>query len=570
MAIDITTPDVAGDADLASWAAITRAAGFDAWVATPTSANLRALITDEVGTGGLYFVGGALGTPASVTLTNATGLPVSTGLTGLGTGVATALGVNVGSAGAPVLYNGALGTPSSATLTNATGLPISTGVSGLGTGIATFLATPSSANLRAAVTDESGSGALLFAGGALGTPASGVLTNCTGLPNASVVGLGTAALVADNTLVHLAGAETISGAKTFSTSPIITASLDMRNDIRMTDAGTNRWSIGRGAGGGGAADDWQLYNYSGAVALRVTYSGNVASFTNTPLVGSDPVMTRGATETVTGVKTFSANVMFDKTSARVIINKANAANEGVVLFQKGGTSHWIIGSGSYAGGDDFELYNYNTGALALSVDRSNSTVRMTNRNFFSEPGGIYPGRDHNRICGASSLRWSVVHAGTGSINTSDMREKTSFRAIGEVERDFARDVFLGAGWYQWLDAVADKGSAARQHIGLGAQNVERLAVDYGINPRECAFFCEDKLTELIPDDERQALAEASTEPVPMHRPKLDAEGNAMTRKGLRPDQLHTLGIAALFAELDTMRGELLAAQTRIAALEAAQ
>jgi hypothetical protein len=57
---------------------------------------------------------------------------------------------------------GALGTPSSGTLTNATGLPISTGVSGLGTGIATFLATPSSANLASAVTDETGSGALVF------------------------------------------------------------------------------------------------------------------------------------------------------------------------------------------------------------------------------------------------------------------------------------------------------------------------------------------------------------------------------------------------------------------------
>jgi hypothetical protein len=62
-----------------------------------------------------------LGTPTTLVLTSATGLPISTGVSGLGTGIATALAVNTGSAGAPVLFNGALGTPSSGTVTNLTG-----------------------------------------------------------------------------------------------------------------------------------------------------------------------------------------------------------------------------------------------------------------------------------------------------------------------------------------------------------------------------------------------------------------------------------------------------------------
>mgnify|MGYP006921320184 CR=1 FL=1 len=98
-----------------------------------------------------------LGSSCTVTV------PVATGVTGLGTGVATALAVNVGSSGAPVVNGGALGTPSSGTLTNATGLPISTGVSGLGAGVATALATPSSSNLAAALSDETGTGAAVFA-----------------------------------------------------------------------------------------------------------------------------------------------------------------------------------------------------------------------------------------------------------------------------------------------------------------------------------------------------------------------------------------------------------------------
>ena len=109
-----------------------------------------------------------LGTPASGTLTNCIGLPITTGVSGLGSGIATFLSTpssaNLKAAVTDETGTGALvfATGPTITLANATGLPVSTGISGLGTNVASFLATPTSANLLAAVTDETGSGALVF------------------------------------------------------------------------------------------------------------------------------------------------------------------------------------------------------------------------------------------------------------------------------------------------------------------------------------------------------------------------------------------------------------------------
>lgn len=111
--------------------------------------------------------------------------PTMSSPTVTGTAVLTGASVTAGTFNSPTLVTPALGTPASGTLTNATGLPVATGISGLGAGVATFLATPSSANLATAVTNETGSGALVFATSptlvtpALGTPSSGNLANCT-------------------------------------------------------------------------------------------------------------------------------------------------------------------------------------------------------------------------------------------------------------------------------------------------------------------------------------------------------------------------------------------------------
>jgi len=98
----------------------------------------------------------------------------------------------------PTLTTPVLGTPSSGTLTSCTGLPVSTGISGLGTGVATFLATPSSANLISAITDETGTGALVFASTpTLVTPVLGAATGTSIVLSAgaqsSSLGVGTAA-----------------------------------------------------------------------------------------------------------------------------------------------------------------------------------------------------------------------------------------------------------------------------------------------------------------------------------------------------------------------------------------
>ncbi len=93
---------------------------------------------------------------------------------------------------APILTAPVLGTPASGTMTNVTGLPIATGVSGLAANMATFLAGGTSAQLAAALTDETGTGANVFAvspalTGTPTAPTAAVSTNTTQIATTAFV-----------------------------------------------------------------------------------------------------------------------------------------------------------------------------------------------------------------------------------------------------------------------------------------------------------------------------------------------------------------------------------------------
>lgn len=179
-------------------------AGVGTFLATPSSANLGSALTDKTGTGvNVFATTPTLVTPvlgvATATSINGTTIPSSKTLVvttdNLSVMAATTSaqlrGVLSDESGTglavfndtPTLIAPVLGTPTSGTLTNCT-LPVG-GVTGMGTGVGTFLTTPTSANLAAALTDETGSGANVFATSPtlvtpiLGTPTSGNLSNCT-------------------------------------------------------------------------------------------------------------------------------------------------------------------------------------------------------------------------------------------------------------------------------------------------------------------------------------------------------------------------------------------------------
>jgi len=308
-----TTGTLASGAITESSNAVPNATDNLSFFAPTASAQLRGVLSDEVGTGAAYFVGGALGTPAG------------------------------------------------GTLTNATGLPISSGVSGLGANVASFLATPSSANLRSALTDESGTGADLFQNGDIGE--------------------------ATGTSLDLSGVLTTGSTTVAATGPTDNLDVSGANVVKI-DTGDNNVTIG---------------GFTGGVADQVLYvvivdATNDAIIENAESTGNQDIYLESA-EDETKSSTYGGWIL---------------VCDGSNWYQTGGAGLWTqTGSNIY----------YNDGSVGIGTMSPYTTLEIVD----TSAGSIYDGLQ---------LRNNATDTGTGSrlrfINSTDSSSVSNSVSIASI------------------------------------------------------------------------------------------------------------------------------------------
>lgn len=240
-----------------------------------------------------------------------------------------------------------------------------------------------------------------------------------------------------------------------------------------------------------------------------------------------------------------------------------------LIFYSNNNARWICGSnaatesGSNIGSDFF------IASFADNGEYLGNTLRIYRNSGDAYFGGsVGPIGDNTKSNGTAANRWSVVYAGTGTINTSDAREKNEVRSLTENEIQAAQALSKEIGAYKFLSSIAEKGDAAREHIGMTVQRAIEVMESFNLNPFNYGFICYDEWdqqTETIPAveavdavlDEAGNIVTPAVEAKPEEIKIIREAGN---RYSFRMDELSMFIARGVSAKLESI-------EARLAALE---
>jgi hypothetical protein len=212
----------------------------------------------------------------------------------------------------------------------------------------------------------------------------------------------------------------------------------------------------------------------------------------------------------------------------------------------GGTNPNVSGGVAFQANGVLKGYAYVDTNFAVLQGVSGVGVRLLANGAtaleISTAGHISSGVDNTQTLGTSGKRWPVVYAGTGTINTSDAREKTEVAPLTANEIAAAKQLAGELGTFRFLSAVAEKGAGARMHIGMTVQRAIDIMAANGLDPLTYGFICYDRWPDTtIParTEPRKtglfnAQGEEMVEQIEIEPARVIKGGD---RYGFRPDEL---------------------------------
>lgn len=174
---------------------------------------------------------------------------------------------------------------------------------------------------------------------------------------------------------------------------------------------------------------------------------------------------------------------------------ANATTSGDII-QRSDYFGWT-GAVPYEGGfiQCLQRTNFTGGNARFSMDISaknaaGADVQVTLNGITDSAFTPFP--SNTLSLGSASALWTVVYATTGTINTSDARQKTEEGDISDALKTAVRSIKIRQ--FKWNDAIEAKGDKARIHFGVFAQDVAAAFEAQGLDPHAYGLFCEDAIT----------------------------------------------------------------------------